>query len=71
MSESELEINSSAVTQVVESEVRRESGLIMPFEKRFGFGHVGPCGEPFAPPTIVFGNRMILRKIKGYQSSPL
>jgi hypothetical protein len=47
--------------QVVEAQIGREVGLVMPPEQRLGLRHVGPFCEPLAPPPVVLRDGMKLR----------
>ena len=41
----------------------------MSLEIRPGFRDIGPFSKAFSPPTIVFRNGMILRKVKGNRAN--
>ena len=51
--------------QIVKAQISRELRLIMSFERWLRLGDIRPLGETFAPPRVVFRDRMKLREIKG------
>ena len=51
--------------QVIEPEVCREVGLLVPYEQGLGLGGVGPLGESRSPPRVVLGDRVKLWEVKG------
>ena len=55
-------------SQVVEAEVCRQVRLFMTPEQRFSLGDIGPLGESFAPPFVIFGNGVVLGEVEGYKS---
>ena len=55
-------------TQIIEPQICGDTRLVMPVEQRFCLCYVRPFGEALAPPFIVLGNGMELRKIECYDS---
>src|SRR5437763_10255955 len=45
-------------------------GLVVAGIQRPRFCDVGPLGEALAPERVVFGNRMVLRKVDGHNARP-
>ena len=60
-----------AHAKVVVAEVGRLVRLVMPREQRLGLCGVGPFGEALAPPKVVLGNGMELRKVERDQLQPV
>ena len=54
--------------QIIKTQVGRQVGLVVTFEKRLGFSHIGPFGKSFPPPLVIFRDGVVLRKIKCDQS---
>ena len=50
--------------EIIIAKVGRDMRLIMPPEERLCFADIRPLGKAFAPPLVIFRNRMVLRKIK-------
>ena len=50
-------------TQIVETQVGRDAGLVVPSEQGLSFGHVCPFCEALSPNGIVLRNWVELRKI--------
>ena len=59
-----LRLSGFGDSQIVVSQVGRHSRLIMPAIQGFRLAHIGPFGEPFAPPRVIFRNRVVLRQVK-------
>ena len=55
-------------TQVVEPEIGRQVGLVMPPEERPCLHHVAPLRESGAPPPVVLRERVVLRQVEGDHS---
>src|SRR6185312_1771106 len=51
--------------QVIKTQLPRKLGLLVPDKLGNSLGYIRPLCKSFAPPTIVLGNRMKLRQIKG------
>ena len=52
------------IAQVVVAEFARQTRLVVPDEIRSRLADVGPLGETFAPPCVVFGDAVELRKVE-------
>jgi len=59
-----LSLSGFRKTQIIEPEIRRKVGLIMPLECGFRPGRIRPVGKPFSPPRIVFRDPVKLREVK-------
>ena len=55
-------------TQVVEPEIGRQVGLVMPPKERPCLHHVAPLRESGAPPPVVLRERVVLRQVEGDDS---
>src|SRR5208283_1043186 len=53
--------------QIIEAQFTWQARLIVSGKLWYGSSHIGPLGESFAPPFIVFSYWMKLRQIKGYE----
>ncbi len=51
--------------QIVESQIGRHVGLVMPREPAPCLGSIGPFGETLAPEFVIVRNRIVLGQIKG------
>src|SRR5437762_4661349 len=51
-------------SQVIEAEVGWKVRLIVPGKKRARLRYIAPLGEARPPPFVVFGDRVVLRKIE-------
>ena len=51
--------------QVVKAKVGRKVRLQVAFEQGLCFRYICPFGESLAPPLVILGCRMKLRKVKG------
>lgn len=54
--------------EVIEAEVGGESGLVVMGEEGLGFGDIGPFGEAWAPPLIIFGDGVELGEVESDES---
>ena len=54
--------------EVIEAEVGGESGLVVMREEGLGFGDIGPFGEAWAPPLIIFGDGVELGEVESDES---
>ena len=52
-------------TKIVKTEIAWQMRLVMASKERTRFRDVRPLSKSFAPPRVVFWDRMILRQIKG------
>ncbi len=57
--------------EVVVAELAGNVGLVVTGEERLGLGDVGPLGESLAPPLVVLGDGVELRKIEGQGARPV
>ena len=51
--------------QVVVAELAGHVRLVVARIQGLGLGHVGPLGEPLAPPLVVLGDRVVLGEVEG------
>ena len=55
-------------TQIIKSQIGRNSGLVVPLKKGLCFRYISPFCETFSPPLIIFWYRVKLRKIECYDA---
>jgi hypothetical protein len=53
--------------QVVKAKISRQVRLVMSAKPRPSFHNIRPLRKPLAPPLVIFGYGMVLRKVKGYE----
>ena len=57
--------------KIVKTEIGWQMRLIVPAKQRTCFRDVRPLSKSFAPPCVVFRDRMKLRQVKGDRADPI